>query len=638
MAFHRTFAGVLAISAPALAQEGPPCDAPGESCEMPSIAVAQRLRTDVVVTAARTEQARRDVGQAVTTVTRDDLERRQTTVLTDFLATTPGVTVTRNGAVGGFTGVRIRGAEAEQTLVVIDGVRVNDPSSPGGVFDFGNLLSTAIERVEVLRGPNSVPWGSQAIGGVVNISTVAAAEGVSLRARGEGGGYGTAFGSASVRYGVARLRGGASLGYLTTDGVTSAAVGVERDGYRQIGGAGDLSVDVNDSLGFDLRGFYGHARAELDGFTPAFTFGDTDEYSEIQQAYGYLGARAAIGPSRHRIAFTLADINRDNYATRTSVSPSFFFRGRSERYEYQAEISPSEALRLVVGAERENSRYFDGSLRAKTGVTSGYGLLIVKPARPLTLTGGVRHDDHDQFGAHTTLGANAALALGGTTLRASYGEGFKAPTLYQLYSDYGARGLRPETARNIDLGVEQTALGGAMRASVTLFSRRTRDQIDFRSCIATECATRPFGLYDNIARTRGRGVEFGLAFRPTDGFTVQGSYSLIDSKNRSPGPNLGRDLARRPRDSASLSGDYRFGFGLQLGGTVQIVGDSFDNAANSVRLDGYALASVRAELPFGDRLSLYGRFENLTDERYRTVAGYGVTGRAAYAGVRLRLE
>ena len=628
---------VLALPVPALAQI---------ASSSPVAATDDDAKRDVVVTATRAEQDRSEVGQAVTVLTREDIERRQAVVLSDLLATTPGVTFSRNGGVGTLTTVRLRGAEGDQTLVVIDGVRVNDPSSTGGGFDFANLLSASVERVEVLRGPDSVPWGSQAIGGVVNVITAQPTPGFSARARAEGGSYGTGFGSAGVGYGSDRIRVGATVGYLTTDGISAAAVGTERDGYRQIGGSGNVSIDLTDNFGLDARGYYAHSRARLDGFTPSFTFGDTDEYSETQEAYGYVGAHLNTDWGKHRIAFTLADINRDNYPTSTSTTASFFGRGRSERYEYQGDIRPIDAVRLVGGVERENSRYFDGTLRTKTGITSVYGQLIVKPVEQLTLTGGARHDDHDQFGGKTTFGADAALALTtGTTLRASYGEGFKAPTLYQLYSNFGTRSLRPETAKSYDLGVEQSALDGAVRASATYFHRDTRNQIDFRSCSAAEratagsiCVGRPFGTYDNIARTRAEGVELALALRPVEGFTVQGSYSFIDSQNRSPGANLGKDLARRPHDSASLSADYRFGFGLQVGGTILMVGDSFDNAANTVRLDGYALTSIRAELPFGERFAIYGRVDNLTDARYQTVATYGTLGRAAYGGVRIKLD
>ncbi|WP_342454620.1 TonB-dependent receptor domain-containing protein [Sphingomonas sp. H160509] len=217
--------------------------------------------------------------------------------------------------------------------------------------------------------------------------------------------------------------------------------------------------------------------------------------------------------------------------------------------------------------------------------------------------------------------------------------------MYQLFSEYGNGFLAPETARNFDIGVEQAFLGNRARVGVTYFNRRTRNQIDFRDCSPTEletpnsiCANRPFGVYDNVARAEADGVEFALALRPVDALTLTANYSYIDTENRSIGDNFGNDLARRPKQTASVDADYRFAFGLSVGGTVTMVGDSFDDAANTTRLDGYALAGVRAELPIGERFAVYGRVDNLTDTRYETIAGYGNYGRAAYGGVRLRLK
>ena len=589
---------------------------------------------DVVVTATRAEQDRRDTGQAVTIIDRDEIERRQTVVVTDLLATTPGVTVTRNGSVGGFTGVRLRGAEAEQTLVVIDGVRVNDPSSPGGGFDFANLLSSSVERIEVLRGPNSVPWGSQAIGGVVNIITARPpADGVNARAQAEYGYSDQVFASAGVSGGRGALTGSLTGGYLRTDGISSAASGMERDGYRQYGANGRLGLEIADGIGLDLRGYYADSRTEIDGFpAPAFTLADTPEFSTAQELYGYAGLRADLmdGRFRNRAAFTIANINRDNFEVGTA-EPLFLGRGRSERYEYQGDFRLVDALRIVGGVEHEDSRFTDGDVRASVGITSVYGQLIAKPVRQLTVTGGVRHDDHEQFGSETTLGGDAALALGtGTTVRLSYGEGFKAPTLFQLYGGFiGNAELTPERARNYGAGVEQSFLEGRAVIGATYFRRRTRDQIDFDLGTFT---------YANIARTRAEGVELELALRPVDARTLSAHDSVIGSEHPSAGANFGNDLARRPRQTVSVNADYRTSFGLGIGGTVTHVGDSFDNAANTVRLDGYVLASVRAELPIGARLALYGRVENLFDEEYRTVNGYGTVGRAAFGGVRVRLD
>ncbi|MDP1025727.1 TonB-dependent receptor [Sphingomonas sp. KR1UV-12] len=607
--------------------------AAAQSLDQPETTATTSGDDQIVVTAARAEQSVREVGQAITVINRDEIERRQTVVIADLLATTPGVTVTRTGSIGGQTSLRIRGAEADQTLVVIDGVRVNDPSAPGGGFDFANLLSSSVERVEILRGPNSVPWGSQAIGGVVNIITRAPTEGFSARANAEYGYADQAFASAGVAGGTGALSGSLTGGFLRTDGISAAASGSERDGYRQYGANGRLGLEIAPGIGIDLRGWYAHSRAQIDGFSNSPPYGliDADEYSKSQEIYGYAGVHAdtADGRLRNRAAFTIADINRDNYLTQASAEPYFGGRGRSQRYEYQGDFRIVEQARLIAGAEHEDSRYRDGDTVEKTGITSVYGELIVKPITALTVTGGVRYDDHRRFGDRTTFGADAALALGeGTTIRASYGEGFKAPSLYQLYSSIGNEALRPETARNVDVGVSQSFLGGAARVGATWFHRNTRNQIDFDLGTFT---------YGNIARARAQGVEFEIALKPVEALTFTGNYSYIDSENRSPGANFGRDLLRRPRQTVTANIDYRFPFGLSVGGTVTHIGDSFDNAANTVRLDGYVLAGIRAELPIAERLSIYGRVDNLFDEDYRVVTGYGVFGRAAYGGVRVKL-
>ena len=616
---------------PAYAQDTPQdCTAnPGDCVVGTGLA-----RTDIVVTATGVAQPVEQIGQAVTVIERAEIERRQTVSVSDLLATTPGVTVTRNGGPGNFTGVRIRGAEAEQTLTLIDGVRVNDPSSPGGGFDFGNLLAGSVERIEVLRGANSVPWGSQALGGVVNIVTATPTEGLQGRASVEYGAHDTVFANARVSGGKGAVTASLTGGYLRTDGVSAAAIGTEPDGYRQYGGTGSVNIAFSDEIGLDLRGYYAHSRLSLDGYPPPdyFPFQDTAEYSTAQEIYGYAGLHANLldGRFRNKVAFTIADINRDNFDPSFGPAPSFFGRGRSERYTYQGDFQVVEQVRVVAGAEHENSSYFDGENR-KAHTNSFYGEAIVRPIDILTVTGGIRHDDHVKFGGHTSFGANAALALReGTTLRASYAEGFKAPTLYQLFAPfYGNAGLRPETSRGYDIGIAQSLFEGRLKGSVTWFHRDTCNLIT---------GLAPDYVYFNVNRARTKGVEVELALRPIDDLTLTGNVSYIDSENRSPGADFGHDLARRPKETASLSVDYRLPFGLSVGGTIGLVGDSYDDPGNFTRLDGYSLASLRAEFPIGDRLTVYGRVENLFDEKYQTVATYGTYGRTAFGGIRVKLD
>jgi vitamin B12 transporter len=611
----------------------------------PFIALLAAVSADeIVVTSARVPQSATETGQAVTVIDRDLIEQRQAVIVSDLLAQTPGVGFSRNGGVGGFTGLRLRGAEAEQTLVLIDGVKVNDPSSPGGGFDFANLLADNIERIEVLRGPNSVPWGSQAIGGVVNIVTARPTAEPSLTTRIEGGSFGTAQAVTNGSFTAGPVAASLGGGYFTSDGISAARVGSERDGYERYAANGRVEVSLSNTIAIDLRGFYDRGRTELDGFpAPAFTLADTPELSTIQELFGYAGIRATFGPLASRAAFTIADVNRDNFDA-PGTAPSFIARGRVQRFEYQGDLKAADWARLVFGAESERSLFGDGASVFRTGIDSLWGELILKPVAALTLTGGVRYDDHRDFGGHTSLGGNAALDLGGTIVRASYAAGFKAPTLFQLRSDFGNPDLRPETARSIDLGVEQRLAGDVLSGSVTWFHRRTRNQIDFTPCredIAI-CAdgARPFGTYDNVARARASGVEATVDIRPTARLRINAAYTWLNAENRTPGnPDFGKTLLRRPKSSLALNADWKAPFGLSLGGTLRQVSDSADRDAfgNRVRLDGYVLADLRAAFPVSERFEIYGRIENLFDARYETVLDYNTAGRAAYAGVRMRL-
>ena len=602
----------------------------------PPLAVSRSESADIVVTATGSSQKRAETGQAVTIIELAEIESRQSTSVADILSTTPGITATRAGGPGQTTAVRIRGAEDSQTLVLIDGVRVNDPSSPAGAFDFGNLLTGNIARIEVLRGPNSVPWGSQAIGGVVNIVT-APVKGANLRAE-----YGyrnskQIVGQAGGKFGnVTASLGG---GYFDDDGISAYRNGSERDGYRQYAGNARVGVAFGDSICLDLRGYYADSKVQFDGFpAPSFSFADTAEFAKTQQVFGYAGLNVALfdGALQNRFAFTLSNTSRDSFDPAFGTAPSFIARGRVERFEYQGDATLNDGLRAVFGIEREASRFRDEFSRYSTGVTSGYIQAIFKPFDALTLTGGVRVDDHRTYGTQTTFSGNAAMRVGGgTLLRASYGEGFKSPMLYQLFSDYGNDALKPETAQSYDIGIEQSLIVDMLKIGATAFRRDTINQIDFFGCFAStspRCASRPFGFYDNIARTRAKGVEAFVEIRPSSNLTFAAIYSLIEATNRL----TGKALLRRPTNSINASIDWTARNWLKLGARVQTVSDSVDGFGGTIRLDGYTVAAIRAAVPINDHLELYGRIENMFDVKYEAVSGYGVLGRNAHVGVRAK--
>ncbi|KRA60061.1 TonB-dependent receptor [Caulobacter sp. Root655] len=602
----------------------------------------------IVVTAGRAADKLSEVPVSMTIIDAEALRKHQVVVVSDLLSRTPGVTVTRNGGVGGSTQVRIRGAESDQTAVLIDGVKLNDPSTTGGGYNFATLLAGDVSRIEVLRGPQSTLWGSQAIGGVVNLITNTPDGPLAGTATLEGGSRASAY--ARVGVGAGGDWGGWRLaaGQYTTAGISNfdkAMGGKEKDGYHNTAISGRADINVTDWASLDVRASYAAGRNEYDSSLPAppYALGDTTDYGKTKELVSYVGARLSNfdGALNSRIGYAYTQTDRDNYDPTQSAPKTFDARGTDSSLEYQGTWTINPIWRAVFGAETERTWFRTASpsfspdvIRRAVGMDSVYGQLQAKPVEGLTLTGGVRHDDHDTFGGATTYQAGAAWSpnAGATIFRANYGEGFKAPSLYQIYSPYGDRNLKPEEAKSWDLSVEHSVLDGRLRGSITYFNRDTTNQIDFLSN-----NTPPnFGVYANTAKTKADGVEVEASYAINSIVTVSGNYTNLDATNRSPGPNQGKDLARRAGETANADLAIDLPSGLNGGVSLQYVGHSFDNASNTRRLKSYVLTDLRVAYPINETFEIYGRIENLFDQQYETLYKYGTLGRGAFVGVRAR--
>lgn len=637
-------AATTALTLPHLALAAVATDAPNEVDQ-------------VVVTAGRADDKLSEVPVSMTVITAETLRERQVVVISDILSRTPGVTVTRNGGVGGSTQVRIRGAESEQTAVLIDGVKLNDPSSTGGGYNFATLLAGDVSRIEVLRGPQSTLWGSQAIGGVVSMITKTPDGPLSGQATVEGGSRATAY--ARVGVGAGGDWGGWRLaaGSYTTSGISTfdeAMGGKEKDGYHNTSVSGRLDVNVTSDLALDARASYAAGRNEFDGSAPAPPYGPSDsgEYGKVKELVSYLGGRLSSfdGALKSRLGFSYTQTDRDNYDPTLTPAKTFDARGTDSNLEYQGTWTINPTWRAVFGAATDRSWFRTASFpydpagsRHAVSMDSVYGQLQAKPVEGLTLTGGVRHDDHDTFGGATTYQAGATWTPNGgaTVFRANYGEGFKAPSLYQLYSPYGPEqvrpylavpDLKPEEAKSWDVSVEHAALDGRLRGSITYFDRDTTNQIDFVS----ESSIPTYGYYTNIGKTQAKGVELEGSFEVNALLTLSANYTNMDAINKSPGSNYGKDLARRAGESAAANADLTLPNGLTGGIGLQYVGHSFNNASNTQRLKSYVLTDMRIAYPINDTFELYGRVENLFDQQYETIRTYGTPGRGAFAGVRAK--
>lgn len=607
----------LVVASPAVAQEE---EETGGCCSF----ISERIRTDTItVVATGSSQQISESGQAISVIGGDEIESTQGPDLIRVLERLPSVNFSRNGPLGSSTSMFVRGANSEQLLVLVDGVRMADVAAPSGGFDFGTLLAGGIGRIELLRGSNSVVWGSDAIGGVLALTTRREA---GLRAAVEYGANDSIDASADAGLKGDRYFLGVDGGYSRSNGISAYAPGTEDDGFRQwrIGGRG--SFDLSDDLALVASARHADSRIEFDGYPPPNydTFLDTLEYQTTRQTSGRTGIEYDGNALSLRGGVALSSTKRSYFDAAYGTASSFDTDGRSVRADLGGKADLGSGFTLNFGGDSEWTRFsttYDPRQTAR--LTSGHALLGWS-SDTLSLAAGGRLDDSDRFGSHWTFGANGAVKLGQDwRIKASYGEGFKAPTLYQLYGYGGNVDLAPEESRSYDFGVEKGDRNGGLHFAATLFQRDATNQIDY---------VWPAG-YFNTRRTRATGLELEAGAKVTETLSLRAAYSHIKATNRI----SGNDLARRPRDLLSVSGDWETPLsGLTLGADLRVAGDSFDDGGNFTSLDGYGLVTLRAAMPLGEHFELFGRIENLTDQSYQTAAGYGTYGRSAYGGVRLK--
>ena len=416
----------------------------------------------------------------------------------------------------------------------------------------------------------------------------------------------------------------ASAGRVRSRGISAYAQGTEPDGFRQSYASLRGRIDLGQDVTLVAAGRYADSRVDFDGFPPpTYTFADTPEYQTTRQGSGRVGLDYAGRSLTLKLGLAYSDTRRGYFDDATSTAPSFATTGQSWRADFSGQAGLADALTLNFGADSEWTRFATSFDPRRTARLSSAHALLGYHAGGLHLSAGVRADDHDRFGTHWTFGANGTVALAAELrLRASYGEGFKAPTLYQLYGYGGNLQLRPETSRAYEAGLEQGLPGGS-RLALTLFRRDSRDLIDYRY---------PTG-YFNTGRTRAEGLELEAGWALTGNLRARAVYSHLTATDRT----SGKDLPRRPHDTVSAGLDWNVaGSGVQLGADLRLAGQSFDDSANALRLGGYGVLTLRASVPLGDRYELYGRIENVTDARYQTVADYGTYRRSAFVGVRTR--
>ncbi|NOW46802.1 vitamin B12 transporter [Novosphingobium sp. SG751A] len=571
-------------------------------------------------------------GQSISVVDLAEIQSIQGPDLTRVLTRLPGVSFARAGGLGATTSFFVRGANSEQTLVMIDGVKVEDTAAPSGGYDFANLVSGGVGSIELLRGSNSVVWGSNAIGGVIAI-TSREINGAELNF--EGGSNNTF--DAGATLGVARDAYAITLngGYLSTDGIPTRITDTRANGFHQTRLSTRARLRLAQGLNLVAAARYAEGKVGVDSYDWSLGYVNRGEQQSSEQVSGRVGLEYAAETYSARLGISQSSLRRGYIDPTVQATEYSSYLGRSTRIDGAAHVDLPYFFAADVGGEamwnHARNYYFTPGPENDANIASGYGLLGWR-AFGLSLSGGLRVDSHSTFGTHTSFGANGSYNLiADVRLRASYGEGFRAPTLYQLFDPYsGSKTLKAETSKSYDVGLEKGDRNGKLYGAVTWFHRDTNNQIDYDLSTST---------YANLGRTRAEGLEFEAGLRPVEALQLRALYTFVKSTNQTAGSSaLGKDLARRPRHMVTWSADWKTPLaGLAIGGDIRVVSSSFDNAANSNRLAGYALFGLRASIPVGDHAEIFGRIENLTNERYAVVKDYNSYGRTAALGLRAKL-
>ena len=577
---------------------------------------------EVVVTATRVLQPLTDLVADVTIVDRGQIQRSGAAGLGDVLARLPGIEMARNGGLGGITSVFLRGAETRFTAVFIDGVRVDSQGTGGASWDVIPL--SQVDRIEVLRGPAGAVYGSDAIGGVIQIFT--------LKGEGPPSPYvglslGT-YGTTKAEAGVSGSQGSwdYSLGLVRQESKgfnVMQSRNSDDDGYTSESLAARVGLELNAAHRLDLSVLSSQLNAQYDSQFGAINVDDRTVKKLQTSALNWRAQWSADYSST--LSLTTA---QDRYETLPSPDLTVT---NSRGYLWQSEYRKlgqlftwaferrEDALTNSETAPRDTSHF-------QNALALGYGWVADRNSVQLNL----RHDVDSVFGPQTTgaLGYGYALTPN-WRVKTSVGTAFRAPTLYQRFSPYGAADLLPETSRNLDFGLNYVE--GPRAFGLTLYQNNVSNLIQYEGNRGTCPANDPLdpfgGCYANTAKARYQGMT--LTWRYLIGnVTLSGSLDLQDPRDSV----TGKLLARRAQQHGKLAAETRVR-GWAVGAELQASGLRYNNAGNTTELPGYALLGLRAESQVAKNWTLLVRLDNATDAKYELAQGYASAGRSLYAGL-----
>ncbi len=604
---------------------------------------------ELVVSPTGVPTPAREIASSVTVVTAQEIERQQRRTLPQALAAVPGLNIVQIGGPGGQTSVFMRGTNSNHVKVLIDGIEVNDPSTPNRSFDFGQMLTTDIERIEVLRGPQSGLYGANALGGVISITSKRGEGPPRLTASTEAGSYGTFNQSVGLSGGNDRFDYAFNVSHFRSDSTPVTPPNLVPAGRRRNPNSYDnwsysarLGARLTDTLSVNWVGRY------IDGqllFTGDSGFPSLPNSFRSSQNYRQAFTRGEVvwdpfgGQFVNRFGVSYSNQDRSNRTANAAGILGLPTENLGERtkYDWRGDLKLTQSQTLVMGLQYETERFDTPNKTVSNGNKGAFVELQSNWTDRFFTVANIRYDDDDKFGGHTTYRIAPVFIVPGTDtkLKASYGTGFKAPTLSERFSDsrpafnfYGNPDLKPEESRGWDVGFEQPLLNGQVNVGATYFHN------DIDNLIVTN---RSFTSYENVGRATTKGVEAFAALELTPQFKVRADYTFTLAKDE-----IARwELLRRPRHKASVTASWMPIEKLTLSATLIYLGERVDGnrdfSISRMRAPGAAIVNLAADYKVDEKLTVFGRVDNLFDKRYENPVGFLVPGLSAFGGIRVSL-
>ena len=597
---------------------------------------------EIVVTPTKTKEPLAEIGSSVSVVTKEQIEETGKRQVSEVLEDVPGVTVVRTGPLGGLVDVYLRGTKPGQTLILIDGVEINDPMDPTRGFDLSHLITENIERIEVLRGPQSTLYGSEAIGGVINIITKKGAGKPSLSGFAEGGSYTTFREAVSLQGSYERLDYYGSIARVDSNGFSAAKGGSERDGYYNTTLMGRVGANLFETSYLDTMIRYTDSKTDVDdgGYED-----DPNYYQWWQNLTSKIGFEQQLFPWwQHKLSCSYVDIKRKYRDKEDSIDlfddMKSWYKGDDINAEWQHNFYIKDIDTITAGVEYEQeggsssyrlSSYVDEFSRKTIDNWGFYLQNLLRLWDRWFTTVGVRLDDNQDFGSDTNyrIASSYLIKETGTQLKGSWGTGFKAPTLYQVYSIYGDRNLKAEESSGCDLGIVQNLFTEKLSLGVTYFHNRIKELIDWDPAL---------WKYQNIGKAITKGVETELYFMPWEVLRIGLAYTYLETKDKA----NDQELLRRPKNKVSLNVNWKF---LEKGNfnvDVVYIGKRADMdfttfPYNRIDLSSYVRVDLFCSYDINEYLQVFGRVDNLFDEDYEEVYGFATPGISGYAGAKVKI-